>query len=248
MNCRDFETHVLDLIRDRLIDATTREHALGHAETCAQCAARLTEERNLLTGIRFVIEEMNERQAPVSVETSLIAAFRQQTLATAATAMTPIPVGRRHHIGWKTVAVAAGILLLISALSMFWLRSARRHNETAIAPSDPAKPFVVQTPPSNPGPSSVTQSQAPLASRRRVHPRIRTNSDEPEVMTRFFPLIGNAEDLSALENVRVVRVELPGSALSDVGIPVVPESRNTPVKADVVLGPDGSARAIRFVR
>jgi len=56
------------------------------------------------------------------------------------------------------------------------------------------------------------------------------------------------EDLTALENLQLVRVELPGSALSEVGLPIDPETVNEPVKADVVLGQDGLARAIRFVR
>jgi hypothetical protein len=46
----------------------------------------------------------------------------------------------------------------------------------------------------------------------------------------------------------MVRVELPGSALGEVGLPVDPETAKTPVKADVLLGDDGLARAIRFVR
>jgi len=45
-----------------------------------------------------------------------------------------------------------------------------------------------------------------------------------------------------------VRVELPGSALGEVGLPFDPETAPESVKADVVLGQDGLARAIRFVR
>jgi hypothetical protein len=71
--------------------------------------------------------------------------------------------------------------------------------------------------------------------------------DETDVVTQFFPL-REGEDLNTLESLRLVRVELPGSALSEVGLPVDPETTNEPVKADVVLGQDGLARAIRFVR
>ena len=56
------------------------------------------------------------------------------------------------------------------------------------------------------------------------------------------------DDLDSLERVQVVRVELPGSALSAVGLPIDAEMTREPVKADVVVGPDGLARAIRFVR
>jgi hypothetical protein len=73
------------------------------------------------------------------------------------------------------------------------------------------------------------------------------NPDEAEVVTEFFPL-REGEDITALDSLEVVRVELPGSALGEVGLPVDPETMNEPVKADVVLGQDGLARAIRFVR
>jgi hypothetical protein len=73
------------------------------------------------------------------------------------------------------------------------------------------------------------------------------NSEETEVVTQFFPL-REGEDLTALESMRILRVELPGSALGEVGLPVAPDSANAPIKADVVLGDDGLARAIRFVR
>jgi hypothetical protein len=73
------------------------------------------------------------------------------------------------------------------------------------------------------------------------------SSDEAEVVTRFFPL-REGEDLTTLESLQFVRVELPGSAPSEVGLPVDPETVSEPVKADVVLGQDGLARAIRFVR
>jgi hypothetical protein len=46
----------------------------------------------------------------------------------------------------------------------------------------------------------------------------------------------------------MLRVELPGSALREAGFPVDFETAQTSVIADVVLGQDGLARAIRFVR
>jgi hypothetical protein len=56
------------------------------------------------------------------------------------------------------------------------------------------------------------------------------------------------DTLDLLEDAQVVRIELPGSALLAVGLLVDPEITDEPVKADVVLGYDGLARAIRFVR
>jgi hypothetical protein len=47
---------------------------------------------------------------------------------------------------------------------------------------------------------------------------------------------------------QIVRVELPRSALANFGLPVNMDRYNEKVKADVLLGVDGMAHAIRFVQ
>ena len=69
---------------------------------------------------------------------------------------------------------------------------------------------------------------------------------EEEIATDFLPLTYGS-NLSQLDDGQVVRVELPRSALHSFGLPVSAE-RGERVKADVLLGHDGVARAIRFVR
>jgi hypothetical protein len=46
---------------------------------------------------------------------------------------------------------------------------------------------------------------------------------------------------------RVVRIPLDGRELMRMGIPVPPDSGVITVKADVIVGEDGMAKAIRFV-
>jgi hypothetical protein len=70
---------------------------------------------------------------------------------------------------------------------------------------------------------------------------------EAEIVTDFMPLTYGAA-LSPNEGAQLVRVELPRSALVSLGLPVNVERANERVKADVLLGHDGLARAIRFVR
>ncbi len=67
-----------------------------------------------------------------------------------------------------------------------------------------------------------------------------------EIATDFFPLtyIG---PLTSSEPYHLVRVKLPRSALLYFGLPVR-HSRGEQVLADVLLGVDGTARAVRFVR
>jgi hypothetical protein len=72
------------------------------------------------------------------------------------------------------------------------------------------------------------------------------NANE-EIATEFLPLTYGS-DLSQLDNGQVVRVEVPRSVLQSFGIPINAERAGERVKADVLLGHDGVARAIRFIR
>jgi hypothetical protein len=253
MNCQGFEKLVLTLARDQSLDAAVREQGLAHTEVCVRCAARLAEERAFLTGMRAVVGELAEQEAPARVEAALLTAFRLQ-VTVAAPVVTPIPVRTRRWTSWQRGAVAAGILILISVPAIFWQRSGSRNQQRETRAGSPT-PYITsgpQTPLPLPSPldRGREMAQDPVAPRPRHQVRHQSsgnNSDEAEVVTEFFPL-REGEDLSALESGRLIRVELPGSALSEVGLPVDPETVNTPVKADVVLGDDGLARAIRFVR
>ena len=253
MNCQDFEKLALALARNSLLDATAREQGLIHTEDCERCAARLAEERALLAGVRAVVAELAGEEPPERVETALLAAFRAQTAAPASSTVVPMTRRARHWSSWKLAAVAAGILLLISVMAIFW-RSAGsfkpQREKQAVAPT-PVTAAPQATPPKLAEPP-VGRDQMADEQLQKLPKRVRRlasvdSSDEAEVVTRFFPL-REGEDLTALESLQLVRVELPGSALGEVGLPVDPETANAPVMADVVLGQDGLARAIRFVR
>src|SRR5215813_14720342 len=86
----------------------------------------------------------------------------------------------------------------------------------------PEDQSVLPTPVNAPGPQSPPTPMAPPAGldqvgfrrpeklRRRVQRQAsEDNPDEAEVVTQFFPL-WEGENFTALENVRLVRVELPG--------------------------------------
>jgi hypothetical protein len=62
----------------------------------------------------------------------------------------------------------------------------------------------------------------------------------------FIPL-PNAERVGPNDDVNVVRMELTRSAMLVVGLDVSPDRVSEPVQAEVMLGPDGLARAVRFV-
>lgn len=68
-----------------------------------------------------------------------------------------------------------------------------------------------------------------------------------EIATDFMP-VSYGDNLNDIDNGRIIRVEMPRSALAQFGLPVNMERANERIKADVLIGDDGMARAIRFVR
>jgi hypothetical protein len=62
----------------------------------------------------------------------------------------------------------------------------------------------------------------------------------------FLPLPGAAQ-LAPAEDMDMVRVELPRSAMMQVGIEVSPDRAGEIVRADVMVGADGLARSVRFL-
>jgi len=248
MNCHDFEKLALALARNSLLDATVRDRGLIHTEVCNRCAARLAQERALLARMRAVGAEMAGEEPPARVDALLLAAFRAQTAATTSSTVIPAQGRAGRWSSWKLAAVAAGILILISVMAILWKSTSSRmpqREERVVAPTPVNTPGPQAEPPVG---RDQVADERPKNLPKRVRRRAPVKSqDEAEVVTQFF-LLREGEDLTTLDSLQVVRVELPGSALGEVGLPFDPETVNEPVKADVVLGQDGMARAIRFVR
>jgi hypothetical protein len=82
---------------------------------------------------------------------------------------------------------------------------------------------------------------------RATGPSRGSNAGGAEIATSFIPLTQDAA-LAAADGGQVVRVEMDRTALQRFGLPMNVERAGERVKADVLFGHDGVARAIRFVR
>lgn len=256
MNCNNFEAAAGDLASGRLMDATQQESAIQHAASCSACAARLADERALSEGFRFLAKDAKE-EAPATVEAAVLAAFRE---APVAPAITRFEKGRRG--GLYAAAGIAAILLIVLLLA---LMTSRARDSRPAAPQEaiidnPAAPEPV---PSPPDPKNVQESPQkevaaiPPGTKRKVgtgrlsRTTSRASLNRPvrdtEIATDFIPLM-NRETFSEMEGGQLMRVELPRSALMSFGLPMDMERATERIKADVVVGYDGLARAIRFVR
>lgn len=163
----------------------------------------------------------------------------------AALARQPAPQFTWALWSWRLGWIAAGVLIA-SLLAWAWLRTSafkpvQEAHRTAPAPMITPEPFVPSLP------ATASASPLPRARQRVRRQPIVSRAVAAEVVTEFYPLRAG-EDPTGWETMQLVRVELPRSALSEIGLLLTPELVNASVKADVVLGEDGLARAIRFVR
>ena len=158
----------------------------------------------------------------------------------------------RIFTSWRFVrsplAIAVSVLLLIALALILWLPKAS--NERAVlAPQSPA-PFetgaIEPTPPSKDEPVRVAETTPPQT-KRTSYWRPKSNYQRHEVATDFLPLTFVA-DSAAQESGHVVRVSVPRSALIAFGVPMNVERAGEFIMADVMIGDDGLARAIRFVQ
>lgn len=243
MNCQDFETTILSMARAQLLEASARRQALAHIAECPACADRLAEQQTLTAAVRATAKSLRDETASAHVEQSLRAAFRKQASAAAFGHVQP------HRRRWPTrtlAAVAAILLLFLLAGAMRQWSLADRSQKTAIAPPAPKVTEKLPTPPLPVDrPEAGNPQQVTSEKRRRRLPVQRgviTGED-----TKFIALAGENQFVP-LESGQVLRVELSTSTLISMGLPITAEDVSQPVLADLLVGQDGLARAIRFVR
>jgi hypothetical protein len=180
----------------------------------------MSEER-IVEALRALAESGHDREASPEVETRLRQAFRRRLAARR---------WKREGLLWATAggtaaaAIAAGIVLF----------SGGRKSPVA-APSVSAQ--VQQAAP-------VVEPAPPVSRPVRRPARVRSAMPR-ELATDFFPLIDVA---LPFEHGEMVRVTVPAATMLTVGLPVPEERLADPIQADVLIGEEGLARAIRFVR
>jgi hypothetical protein len=150
------------------------------------------------------------------------------------------------------VAAAAGVVLFVVLLHGL-LRNPRAPagNPARTAPRQespaPLDAKREAQPPAVVGGQNV-QARAP---QRAKNPARRPRNAAPpvvetELATDFFA-VPYSEPLRPEESRRIVRVQVPRSALATFGLPVNADQALEPIQADVLVGEDNLARAVRFV-
>ena len=197
------------------------------------------DEKALTSSLKLLAEEMASLDAPPEVEQKLREAFRARAAATAAS---------RNYTPYWLAAVAAVLLIAISVIALRW-RDDQRPQMNAVH-TEPAPVPVTEEPQPRPTVEEEPQrvSQKPRRRPVRRMPRSEVaNHVNREIATDFMPL-GYLNPATLQDGGQIVRVEVPRSTLVNFGLPVNMDRYNEKVKADVLLGVDGMARAIRFVQ
>jgi hypothetical protein len=270
MNCNEFETKIIDLARGQAVEAGARDRAMAHAADCRGCAARWRDEQRLTAGLREWASTFSDEQMSARGAAQLMAAVRAERRRA------PVTRRARHRGRWAAAAAVLIILIALVAMRFVEWRKPQPIAGNLPAPqTEPSPSPAVNPPPAN-TPSAPLKGQA-FAPHRRAprearkapakgsrHPAdaaslataqpgaaspATANDDAPasEIATAFIPLAGG-RSFAPTDSLQLMRVELPRSALVSFGLPMNVERADQRIKADVLIGNDGVARAIRFVR
>jgi hypothetical protein len=148
-------------------------------------------------------------------------------------------------VSWRPWIAAAAAVLVVAAALFSWLveqptvtgkqdvsPDAARHTSPPVGEKSTSRPAVLP----------ATAAATPRPGRRK-------NGTQPAHVIRpsgFIELPGSA-GLPAFESGEIVRVEVPVASLPTYGIDISSGSAGAPVEADILIGQDGFARAIRLV-
>ena len=259
MNCQEFEEIVNDLAGGRTINAESRVRDLGHSEICERCASRLADERALSAGLKSLASIDEGKAAPEKIEAALLESFRARRPGQITRS------ARKQPKIWprRALAAAAAIAIVFGFIIYLAVRSEPQNAPTFVEEAKPQKRDVNrdnQQQHDNP----VANNDSVKNQRRNSHELWRRQknrnrldrffirdsmtsySNESEYTTEFFSL-SHGDSQTPMESGEVIRVQMPRSALITLGLPVNIERADEQIKADLLLGEDGLARAIRFV-
>jgi len=167
--------------------------------------------------LRTLADYDRQREAPEEVEARVLAAFQQRRARK-----------RRRTVVLASLAAAAGLAIA------FVPRSHDRPKPVVVRPERPqmvaAAPVPVEI--------AAAPARRPVRTVRPDAPQTR------EVVTQFFPLL---DAPPPFERGELLRVMVPASTMRKVGLPVNEDRLGDRVYADVLVGEEGLARAIRFV-
>jgi hypothetical protein len=240
MTCQELRAALVDHARDALNGIGSQAAIESHLEHCHTCATEFARQRALTQALRVVARASAHEVPQPALEERLMEAFAAQHSHAA-------PVVRRRLAPW--LAAAASIAIVGGVSYGLWSRSGgseiREVRSKPEATDVRLKPDATKADAAKPDATDVPQANPPRVP-STARPVARTAS-RPGLRIEDFVALPGAIGLPSFESGRIVRVDLPVSSLPAYGVELVPDAAHTEVQADVLVGQDGQARAIRLV-
>ena len=253
MKCQDFEALIIDLARQTTGDETLRAMAIEHAGSCRRCARRLDDEHALTEFLRLAAEDPAE--SPSRLETAVFSAFRERR----GNPFQQVPDGSCRRPLWLPAwGIAAALAVTVLGTLLFRILvpsqpagtpvAGRATGETLLPDASPADVRTTAASPVSADRTSDMTENAGFAATQGARGVLKPQEARPslEISTDFIALTSSAE-IASMESGQLVRVLLPRSAVAAYGLPFNRELADKPIAAQVLIGQDGMARAIRFL-
>jgi hypothetical protein len=267
MTYERFQIIAGEVARNDIMGADERNNALAHAGVCEGCRQVLTLQSRLSEDLGSLAQEMKAVEAPNGLDAKVLVAFRQQIRQQ--TRVQSFSASRSRRPYWAAAA-AAVVLLAIGLSAWRWFAFVPQRTEqvstknsapnvagsnsekspdvaiSTIRPSNPPTPLTPRKVQSRR--HSTTQVAKLNVRRSNTEASLPAKISEPREITTDFVPVGYGSALDLQEGGQLVRVELPRSALARFGLPMNMNRADEKITADVLVGADGLARAIRFVQ
>jgi len=252
MMCHAYRETVLDLARGAAVPSASARAAETHVEACAACARVLQRQRDLTDALQALAAETQSSTPAPGLEARLLDIFKGQSAIheqEAAPKAGPTASAKASAGWWLGAAAAAAILI-----SGTWVLRVQQQADVTDVRADthlvePTRPVPAQTE------SNLQATQASRTMRASEPPQVAKRKPSrrapapagSQLRPVEFMTIPAAAGLPALESARIVRMELPLSALPAYGVEIVPDAARSAIQADLLVGQDGQARGIRLV-
>ena len=232
MSCHHIEPFIVDFARGATSDQIREDALKRHLLGCPNCTGLIERERAMSAALRRLAESLDGPPPNPAQEEALLAIFDQAGVGSAPHAHAPLWIG----------AIAA--MLILGTVATWFVRLPSRIPQAVGSSAPHAAVSVAGGSPSSSPALAASGDDRPI--RTLPVPRI---AEEPSDIAApaDFVLWPGAAAWPPFESGELVRVTLPLDALPALGF-APPAAADTVVQADVLVGQDGFARAIRLVQ
>jgi hypothetical protein len=230
MNCGFYRANLMEMARGGAFDTA----AAAHAETCSGCTEFLVAQGRLHVAARRLAARAKTASLPPGMERVLLAEFD----AVRGAASRP----RRLWFAAGAFALAAA-----SILAVLLMRSGQTGPErpVPVAAQKPSPNVLPQ--PEHETPVVAVARPVTIPPRPQVKQKRVPKARPAEKQETAFVGIPYTMPLAPNERADVVRMDVPVAALIAAGLPMKVRDMSANASADVLVGEDGRARAVRLI-